>query len=199
MHSFCSSLPKQRHWTYFAERPKYIYLYILFDPNPSIWSISSFIRTIYRILEVTRNFIPMISGLKYTPTSVIFLKIPSISKSQWHPFSITSSSSVDKNSISIIIKCEGQWTSSLYNQIHAGKDSESDLRKCIPIATEGPYGPASLDFLRYRYDLQNILELLSVYLHINAATSSLFLDHWKLMQVWQSASSRWRNWANTIS
>ncbi|XP_022893016.1 ferric reduction oxidase 8, mitochondrial isoform X2 [Olea europaea var. sylvestris] len=93
--------------------------------------------------------LPKDPRLKYTPTSVIFLKIPSISKSQWHPFSITSSSSVDKNSISIIIKCEGQWTSSLYNQIHAEKESESDLRKCIPIATEGPYGPASLDFLRY--------------------------------------------------
>ncbi|KAL2515267.1 Ferric reduction oxidase 8 [Forsythia ovata] len=99
-----------------------------------------------KAIELT---LPNDPRLKYTPTSVIFLKVPSISKFQWHPFSITSSSSVNEQALSIIIKCEGQWTSSLYNQIHAEKDSESDLRKCIPIAIEGPYGPTSLHFLRY--------------------------------------------------
>ncbi|KAI3454435.1 hypothetical protein Pfo_011098 [Paulownia fortunei] len=87
--------------------------------------------------------------LKYTPTSVIFLKIPSISKFQWHPFSITSSSSIDKHTISIIMKSEGQWTNSLYNKIHAEPDSEADQRTCIPIAIEGPYGPSSMEFIRY--------------------------------------------------
>lgn len=98
----------------------------------------------------------MIAGLKYTPTSVIFLKIPSISKFEWHPFSVTSSSRIDEHTISVIIKREGQWTSSLYNKIHGEPDSEADQRACIPIAVEGPYGPASLDFIRYR---QNIMEL----------------------------------------
>ncbi|GFP90764.1 ferric reduction oxidase 8 mitochondrial [Phtheirospermum japonicum] len=88
--------------------------------------------------------------LKYAPTSLIFLKIPSISKFQWHPFSIISSSSMDKNTFSIIVKSGGQWTSSLYDQILAyDHDSEADQSKCIPIAIEGPYGPASLEFLRY--------------------------------------------------
>ncbi|KAF8378228.1 hypothetical protein HHK36_029567 [Tetracentron sinense] len=87
--------------------------------------------------------------LKYTPTSVIFVKIPTISKFQWHPFSITSSSSVDNDTISVIIKCEGWWTTSLYNTIHSALDSDADQVKCLPVAVEGPYGPVSADFLRY--------------------------------------------------
>ncbi|KAJ8553928.1 hypothetical protein K7X08_024606 [Anisodus acutangulus] len=72
----------------------------------------------------------------YTPTSVIFLKILRNSNFQWHPFSITSSSKVDKHTISILIKAEGWWT----------KAGEMRL---FQVATEGPYGPSSMDFLRY--------------------------------------------------
>ncbi|KAL6559367.1 hypothetical protein OROGR_004484 [Orobanche gracilis] len=90
------------------------------------------------------------AGLIYTPTSLIFLKVPSISKFQWHPFSLTSNASINKNTISIIIKSEGQWTSNLYAKVLADddQDSEAGQRKCIPIALEGPYGPDSLEFLR---------------------------------------------------
>ncbi|XP_073309507.1 ferric reduction oxidase 8, mitochondrial isoform X2 [Primulina huaijiensis] len=92
---------------------------------------------------------PKDSRLKYTPTSVLFLKIPSISKIQWHPFSVTSSSSTDEHTISIIIRSDGEWTNSLFNKICVEADSEADQRECIPAALEGPYGPATLDFLRY--------------------------------------------------
>ncbi|OVA20614.1 FAD-binding 8 [Macleaya cordata] len=87
--------------------------------------------------------------LKYTPTSLIFLKVPSISKLQWHPFSITSSSSVDDERISVIVKGDGWWTNSLYNTILAALDSDPHQVKCLPVHVEGPYGPVSTDFLRY--------------------------------------------------
>ncbi|KAJ4850863.1 hypothetical protein Tsubulata_007098 [Turnera subulata] len=93
--------------------------------------------------------LPKDPSLKYTPTSVVYMKIPNISKFQWHSFSITSSSNVDDKSISLIVKCEGDWTSSLYNMIQAELDSDAGYMSCIPITIEGPYGPASLDFLRY--------------------------------------------------
>lgn len=83
--------------------------------------------------------------LKYAPTSLLFLKIPSISKIQWHPFSVTSCSSVDEHTISIIIKSDGEWTNSLFNKICV----QADQSECIPATVEGPYGPATLDFLRY--------------------------------------------------
>ncbi|KAL6997103.1 ferric-chelate reductase (NADH) [Sarracenia purpurea var. burkii] len=51
--------------------------------------------------------------------------------------------------MSVLIKCEGWWTSSLYNIVQAELASDGNPMKCIPVAIEGPYGPASLDFLRY--------------------------------------------------
>ncbi|KAL8465577.1 hypothetical protein ACS0TY_034892 [Phlomoides rotata] len=99
-----------------------------------------------KAIELT---LPKDPRLVYTPTSVVFLKIPSISKLQWHPFTVTSSSGIDKHTISIIIKSEGQWTSSLYKQIHVQQVSEVGQRECIPVALEGPYGPASLEYARY--------------------------------------------------
>ncbi|KAK3227940.1 hypothetical protein Dsin_007802 [Dipteronia sinensis] len=99
-----------------------------------------------KAIELT---LPKDPSLKFTPTSVIFMKIPSISKFQWHSFSITSSSSIDDHTMSVILKREGEWTSSLYNMVQAELDSDTDHMKCIPVAIEGPYGPATMNFLRY--------------------------------------------------
>lgn len=93
--------------------------------------------------------LPKDTGLKYTPTSIIFMKIPSISKFQWHSFSIASSSTVDNHRMSVIVKCDGWWTSSLYDNIQAELDSDAEKIKPLPVAIEGPYGPSSLTFLRY--------------------------------------------------
>lgn len=88
------------------------------------------------------------SGLQYISTSVIMLKIPVISRLQWHPFSITSSSSADKDRISVMIKCQGEWTERLYNFIHASYLSKIKAVS-LSAAVEGPYGPDSSYFLRY--------------------------------------------------
>uniref|UniRef100_A0A7C9APM8 Ferric-chelate reductase (NADH) n=1 Tax=Opuntia streptacantha TaxID=393608 RepID=A0A7C9APM8_OPUST len=92
--------------------------------------------------------LPKDSRLKYSPTSILFIKIPTISKFHWHPFSITSSSNANDQTISVMIKCEGQWTNSLYDLLHQEIDSPHRT-KCIDVAVEGPYGPASFDFIRY--------------------------------------------------
>lgn len=117
-------------------------------------------------------------GLKYAPTSIIFMKIPSISRFQWHSFSITSSSNIDDNTMSVIIKCGGWWTDSLSDIIHAELDSGSNQMKCIPIAIEGPYGPASLDFLSYESLLLvaggvGITPFLSILQEITSTQSSI--------------------------
>ncbi|KAL4193394.1 hypothetical protein AMTRI_Chr06g176670 [Amborella trichopoda] len=88
-------------------------------------------------------------SMKYTATSTIFVKIPTISKFQWHPFSIASSSSTDTDRISIIAKCQGEWTKSLYNTIHDALDSSGNQIKSLPVAIEGPYGAISESYLRY--------------------------------------------------
>ncbi|KAB2083402.1 hypothetical protein ES319_A05G264600v1 [Gossypium barbadense] len=99
--------------------------------------------------KVVELILPKDTGLKYTPTSIIFMKIPSISRFQWHSFSITSSSTIDHHTMSVLVKCDGRWTTSLYDNIRAQLDSDADKMKSLPVAIEGPYGPSSLTFLRY--------------------------------------------------
>ncbi|GLJ11039.1 hypothetical protein SUGI_0141080 [Cryptomeria japonica] len=83
-------------------------------------------------------------SLVYNPASVIFLNLPFISRSEWHPFSIVSTSSIDSDRLSILIKCQQGWTKKLDNCI-----SSLERPSHLQAAIEGPYGPASSDFLRY--------------------------------------------------
>ncbi|KAL0695954.1 hypothetical protein Bca4012_063134 [Brassica carinata] len=92
--------------------------------------------------------LPKDPRLNYAASSFIFVNIPSISQFQWHPFSITSSSSVDKHTMSVMMKCEGKWTDSVYKKLEEAAISETKINNII-IRVEGPYGPTSVDFLRY--------------------------------------------------
>ncbi|GAB4861691.1 hypothetical protein Ancab_036944 [Ancistrocladus abbreviatus] len=83
------------------------------------------------------------SGLSYTPTSILFINVPSISKLQWHPFTITSSSSLESQTLSVLIKVRGNWTTKL-SQVLASSPVDR-----LEVAVEGPYGPASTHFLRH--------------------------------------------------
>ncbi|MQL98196.1 hypothetical protein Taro_030904 [Colocasia esculenta] len=98
-----------------------------------------------RAIELTLS----VKGIKYTPTSVIFINIPSISKLQWHPFSLTSSSNMNNDEISFIVKCQGQWTNALYNEIKSMQNSDDATIKCFSVAVEGPYGPPSITYQRF--------------------------------------------------
>ncbi|CAN7097213.1 hypothetical protein BRARA_I05641 [Brassica rapa] len=83
-------------------------------------------------------------SLVYSPTSILFVNIPSISKLQWHPFTITSSSKLEPEKLSVVIKSEGKWSTKLYQRL-----SSSDEIDHLAVSVEGPYGPASTDFLRH--------------------------------------------------
>ncbi|KAL8111530.1 hypothetical protein AgCh_019298 [Apium graveolens] len=83
-------------------------------------------------------------GLSYTPTSIMFINVPSISKLQWHPYTISSSSNLEPEILSVIIKSEGNWTQKLYKKLASPFPIEH-----LTISVEGPYGPASTHFLRH--------------------------------------------------
>ncbi|CAI9103762.1 OLC1v1002306C1 [Oldenlandia corymbosa var. corymbosa] len=85
------------------------------------------------------------AGLTYTPTSIMFLNVPSISKLQWHPFTITSSCNLEPEKLSVIIKGEVSWT----NKLHQLLSSPSSSVDHLAVSVEGPYGPSSTDFLRH--------------------------------------------------
>ncbi|PWA58022.1 cytochrome b245, heavy chain [Artemisia annua] len=83
-------------------------------------------------------------GLHYNPMSSIFLYIPSISKLQWHPFTITSSSNLDPEKLSVVIKSEGTWSQKLYEKL-----SQPSPMNHLQVSVEGPYGHASTHFQQY--------------------------------------------------
>uniref|UniRef100_A0A1S3CBN3 FAD-binding FR-type domain-containing protein n=1 Tax=Cucumis melo TaxID=3656 RepID=A0A1S3CBN3_CUCME len=121
--------------------------------------------------------LPKDRRLKYKPTSVVYVKIPRISRFQWHAFSLISSSNVDDETMSIVVKCDKSWTRSLYDVISSEREGESDQLKCISIAVEGPYGPSSMDFLRYDHLLLiaggiGITPFLSILQEINSMQNS---------------------------
>ncbi|GAU26524.1 hypothetical protein TSUD_361570 [Trifolium subterraneum] len=74
----------------------------------------------------------------------MFINVPSISKLQWHPFTITSNSKLEPEKLSVVIKSEGTWTQKLYHIL--SKPSPIDR---LAISVEGPYGPASTNYLRH--------------------------------------------------
>ncbi|KAI3441773.1 FAD-binding FR-type domain-containing protein [Psidium guajava] len=83
-------------------------------------------------------------GLEYTPTSIMFMNVPSLSKLQWHPFTISSNSNLEKDKLSIIIKNEGTWSQKLYQILSSPSPPDR-----LDVSVEGPYGPASTHFLRH--------------------------------------------------
>ncbi|KAK8702512.1 hypothetical protein V6N13_020865 [Hibiscus sabdariffa] len=81
-------------------------------------------------------------GLTYNPTSIMFVNVPSISKLQWHPFTVSSNSNLEADKLSVIIKCEGNWSTKLDRML------SSSIER-LDVSIEGPYGPASNHFLRH--------------------------------------------------
>ncbi|KAL8248032.1 hypothetical protein R6Q59_009248 [Mikania micrantha] len=86
-----------------------------------------------------------IPGLDYNPTSILFVNVPSISRLQWHPFTVTSNANTEPDMLSIVIKCQGTWSYKLYKELSGGSQTDSRLQ----VSVEGPYGPNSPHFLSY--------------------------------------------------
>ncbi|QCE02713.1 ferric reduction oxidase 2-like isoform X2 [Vigna unguiculata] len=82
--------------------------------------------------------------LTYNPTSVMFINVPSISKLQWHPFTVTSNSNLEGDKLSVVIKSEGPWTKKLYQLLSTPSTIDH-----LSVSVEGPYGPASTNYLRH--------------------------------------------------
>ncbi|PON96999.1 Phthalate dioxygenase reductase [Trema orientale] len=90
-------------------------------------------------------------GLQYNPTSILFINVPTISKLQWHPFTISSNSNMDRDKLSIVIRTEGSWSQKLYKQLSSIDHLE--------VSAEGPYGPSSFSFLRHEALIMNSADL----------------------------------------
>ncbi|KAL2649831.1 hypothetical protein R1flu_017959 [Riccia fluitans] len=88
------------------------------------------------------------SNFVYHPLSIVFVLLPSVSRVQWHPFSVTSSRRDRKNELSICIKPIGAWTQEITDIFSTRK-----LHKCpfsFKASLEGPYGDEHDFYLNYK-------------------------------------------------
>nr|GMC63258.1 ferric reduction oxidase 2-like [Ipomoea batatas] len=84
-------------------------------------------------------------SLRYSPTSSVFVNMPGISKLQWHPFTVTSSSEMDCDTLSVVIKSAGSWSQRLYQNLSSPLPKQHRLEAGL----EGPYGPPAASISRF--------------------------------------------------
>ncbi len=74
----------------------------------------------------------------YNPSDYVFLKIPKISKFEWHPFTLTSVP--EEKTLSVHIRSAGNWTNAIYQYYKSSENKEN-----LDILIDGPYGTPSKD------------------------------------------------------
>jgi len=72
---------------------------------------------------VTKLTIKRPDGFKYEPGDWVFIRIPQIAKSEWHPFTI-SSAPENREHVTLHIRGVGQWTNRLFDYVEAKKKEE---------------------------------------------------------------------------
>uniref|UniRef100_A0A5F9CNI6 NADPH oxidase 2 n=1 Tax=Oryctolagus cuniculus TaxID=9986 RepID=A0A5F9CNI6_RABIT len=86
-------------------------------------------------------------GFKMEVGQYIFVKCPTVSKLEWHPFTLTSAP--EEDFFSIHIRIVGDWTEGLFNACGCDKQEFQDAWKLPKIAVDGPFGTASEDVFSY--------------------------------------------------
>ncbi|GAM28538.1 hypothetical protein SAMD00019534_117140, partial [Acytostelium subglobosum LB1] len=144
------------------------------EPTTYLWVTAPFVIYIveraYRIVRGSRSVILHLAkqhpskvlelrmkkdNFKFKPGQFIYLNCPSLTRNEWHPFTITSSP--DESFISVHINIVGNWTGRLYkllnpneklgivqNEVMTGPDNSPILK------IQGPFGAASEDVFKYK-------------------------------------------------
>ncbi|KAF6019113.1 NOX3 [Bugula neritina] len=90
-------------------------------------------------------------GFSMEAGQYIFIKCPSISRTEWHPFTLTSSPEEDY--FSVHIRIVGDWTEALAKAVGADEQEFQDPSKMPLLAVDGPFGTASEDWDQYEVDI----------------------------------------------
>nr|XP_033472006.1 cytochrome b-245 heavy chain isoform X1 [Epinephelus lanceolatus] len=77
----------------------------------------------------------------------VFIQCPSVSRLEWHPFTLTSAPEEDY--FSAHIRIVGDWTQELYEACGGDKTEPQEAWKMPKVAIDGPLGTASEDVFRY--------------------------------------------------
>ena len=79
----------------------------------------------------------------FQPGDYLFLKVPKVSRFEWHPFTI-SSSPEEKKDISVHVRGLGNWTRALYDLVQGLPKDDPYL----PVEIRGPFGAPSTRIFR---------------------------------------------------
>ncbi|CAI9738164.1 cytochrome b-245 heavy chain-like [Octopus vulgaris] len=90
-------------------------------------------------------------GFRMSPGQYIFLKCPSVSKLEWHPFTLTSAPQDDF--FSVHIRTVGDWTRDLAKACHVEDPGEAISTGLPDMAVDGPYGTPIKDVFCYDVDI----------------------------------------------
>ncbi|MBE9200763.1 MULTISPECIES: EF-hand domain-containing protein [unclassified Nodularia (in: cyanobacteria)] len=101
-------------------------------------------------LEVQRP-----ASFQYQPGDYLFIKCPSISKFEWHPFTISSAPETP-DVLSLHIRAAGSWTGKLYQLFREQREewirsNNSQTEPGVPVYLDGPYGTPSTHIFESKY------------------------------------------------
>uniref|UniRef100_A0A672F6A2 Cytochrome b-245, beta polypeptide (chronic granulomatous disease) n=1 Tax=Salarias fasciatus TaxID=181472 RepID=A0A672F6A2_SALFA len=86
-------------------------------------------------------------GFRMEVGQYVFIQCPSVSRLEWHPFTLTSAPEEDY--FSAHIRIVGDWTQALYEACGGDKNETQEAWKLPKVAIDGPFGTASEDVFRY--------------------------------------------------
>ncbi|XP_068165263.1 cytochrome b-245 heavy chain [Antennarius striatus] len=86
-------------------------------------------------------------GFRMEVGQYVFIQCPSVSRLEWHPFTLTSAPEEDY--FSAHIRIVGDWTQALYKACGGDATEPLEAWKLPKIAIDGPFGTASEDVFRY--------------------------------------------------
>uniref|UniRef100_UPI003AAC3AB6 cytochrome b-245 heavy chain n=1 Tax=Centroberyx gerrardi TaxID=166262 RepID=UPI003AAC3AB6 len=86
-------------------------------------------------------------GFRMEVGQYVFIQCPSVSRLEWHPFTLTSAPEEDH--FSAHIRIVGDWTQGLYEACGGDKSDPKEAWELPKVAIDGPFGTASEDVFRY--------------------------------------------------
>ncbi|CAN9498402.1 unnamed protein product [Ophioblennius macclurei] len=86
-------------------------------------------------------------GFRMEVGQYVFIQCPSVSRWEWHPFTLTSAPEEDY--FSAHIRIVGDWTQALYEACGGDRTEPQEAWKLPKVAIDGPFGTASEDVFRY--------------------------------------------------
>src|SRR5690606_16008972 len=76
-------------------------------------------------------------GFDYNPGDFVFLRVPAVARSEWHPFTLTSAPE-DSAALSVHVRSLGNWTAAVRERFAAAGSYHNHV-----VHVDGPYGTPS--------------------------------------------------------